>query len=119
MARRPKHEPAEAMGTLEEEVRSLRREVARFNNHKFIRIQNSVSRMVGFQFLRGLAFGLGTVIGASVLVSAVVYFLSRIDFIPIIGEWASEIARELNLERSGPAANTDGSIDPNGGQDAK
>ncbi len=116
MARRPKHEPTEAMGTLEEEVRALRREVARFNNHSFVRVQNSVSRLVGLQFLRGLAFGLGTVIGASVLVSFVVYFLSQIDFIPIIGEWASEIARELNIERSGPEANTDGSIDPGAGQ---
>jgi hypothetical protein len=47
--------------------------------------------MIGFQILRGLAFGLGSVIGATVLVSLLIFLLSNINFIPIIGEWANEI----------------------------
>jgi hypothetical protein len=35
------------------------------------------------------------VIGASFLVSLVVYSLSQIDFIPVIGEWAARIAAEI------------------------
>jgi len=52
-------------------------------------------RLLGFQFARGLAFGLGSVLGATVLVSIAVYILSGIDFLPIIGDWASEIARQI------------------------
>src|SRR6056297_2517190 len=73
---------------LKHEIAALRKELEQLNNHRFIRIQNSVPRLIGFQFLRGLALGLGTVVGASVLVSIVGYFLAQIDFLPIIGDWA-------------------------------
>ena len=39
--------------------RALREEVARLNAHRYIRIQNSVPRMLAFSFARGLALGLG------------------------------------------------------------
>lgn len=76
---------------LETEISSLRTELNKLNSHRYIKVHNSMFRMLGFQFMRGLAFGLGSVFGATVLVSILVYFLSTIDFIPIVGEWAREI----------------------------
>lgn len=102
-------------GELASELRALRKEVRRLNDHRFIRVQNSVPRMLGFMLLRGLALGLGTVIGASVLVSILIFFLSQIDFIPIIGDWASDFAEQIAAEvgQDVPAeANEDGSIEP-------
>jgi len=61
------------------------------NSHRFIRMHNSLPKLIWFNFMRGLAFGLGSVIGATVLVSVLVYLLREINFIPIIGEWATEI----------------------------
>ncbi len=61
------------------------------NNHRFIRMHNSLTKLIWFNFMRGLAFGLGSVIGATVLVSLLVYLLRNIDFIPIIGDWATEV----------------------------
>ncbi len=90
----PSGEPRRA-AALDREVAALRAEVARLNAHRFIRLHNSLPRLVAFNFLRGLAFGLGTVIGATILVSFLALVLSRIDFIPIIGEWAAEIARQM------------------------
>jgi hypothetical protein len=80
---------------LTDELHALREEVARLNRHRFIRVQNSAWRMMWQSFLRGLAMGLGTVVGATVLVSVIVYFLSRIDYVPIVGEWAKRIAVEM------------------------
>lgn len=77
------------------EIAGLRAELARLNGHRFIRIHNSTVRLVWFQFLRGLAFGLGTVVGASILVSLIVVALSQIEFVPIIGEWAAEIRQQM------------------------
>jgi len=51
---------------------------------------------------RGLAFGLGSVIGATILVYLVVASLSKIDFIPIIGEWAKEIADVIRQNGANP-----------------
>ncbi|WP_238321673.1 DUF5665 domain-containing protein [Halocynthiibacter namhaensis] len=75
----------------ENELAKLRKEVTRLNSHRFVRIHNSVFLLLLFQLLRGMAFGLGTLLGATLLVSMIVYSLSSIDFIPVIGEWASEI----------------------------
>jgi hypothetical protein len=77
---------------LQGELRALQAELHRLNAHRFVRIHNSMWRLITFQFIRGLAFGLGSVIGATILVYVVVYSLSTIDFIPIVGEWANEIA---------------------------
>ena len=80
---------------IESEIEALRLELKRLNDHRFIRIQNSVPKLLGLQFLRGLALGLGTVVGATILVTFLVHFLTNIDFIPIIGEWAAEIAAQM------------------------
>jgi len=77
---------------LQSDLRALQAELHRLNTHRFVRIHNSMWRLITFQFIRGLAFGLGSVIGATILVYVVVYSLSTIDFIPIVGEWAKEIA---------------------------
>lgn len=81
--------------SLSREMAALRHEVARLNQHRFVQVHNNMWRMIGFQFLRGLALGLGTVVGASILVSAIAFSLSQIDFIPIVGDWAAEIARQI------------------------
>lgn len=80
---------------LSAELRALRQEVARLNRHRFVRLHNSLGRMLAFNFARGLAFGLGTVLGASLLLSILAWSLSQVEFLPIIGEWAAEIARQM------------------------
>ena len=66
-------------------------ELRALNNHRFVRAHDSWVGLFVFNLLRGLAFGLGSVIGATVLVSILVYFLSSIDFVPILGEYARDI----------------------------
>ncbi|MGH1412759.1 MAG: DUF5665 domain-containing protein [Pelagimonas sp.] len=77
------------------ELGRLADEVARLNAHRFVRVHNSIPRLIGFQFLRGLAFGLGTAIGATALVSVVVLVLSQIEFVPIIGSLAGQVIDEI------------------------
>jgi hypothetical protein len=124
MIRRKKRPlPDESPADLATEVRSLRRAVETLNDHAWVRIENSTPRLLVRQILKGLALGFGTVVGASVLVSVALFFLSRIDFIPIIGEWANEVADVIEAEvqsrrggtnGSGVEANEDGSLAPEG-----
>ncbi|MGL4312006.1 MAG: DUF5665 domain-containing protein [Paracoccaceae bacterium] len=79
------------------ELASLRVELARLNAHRYIKVHNSYWQMIGFQFLRGLATGLGTVIGATVVVSFLALSLAKIDFIPIVGKWAARIAEQIQI----------------------
>ena len=79
----------------------LTRELERLNQHRFVRMYNSVWRMIGFQFLRGLAFGLGSVLGATFLVSLLVYWLSQLEFLPYIGEWMTQLLNQIEASRTG------------------
>ncbi len=81
--------------SLDNDVAALRRELERLNNHRFIQIHDKPVRLLAFNFARGLAFGLGTVLGASMLLSIAAWALSQIDFIPVIGEWATLIVNEI------------------------
>ena len=83
---------------LKSEIRALREEVAQLNSHRFVVIHNSTPRLLAFRFAQGLALGLGTVIGATALVSVVAYVLAQIDFVPILGEWAQILAEEIGEE---------------------
>lgn len=84
---------------LANELRALRNEVAQLNSLSFVRIHNSVPRLLSYSLARGMAFGLGTVLGASVLLSLVVWSVSQIEFLPIIGEWAAKIAEQMQNQR--------------------
>ena len=80
-------------------IDALTREVRRLNDHTFIKVHNSVWRMLFFQLLRGLMMGLGTVMGATVLVSLIAWWASQFSFVPILGEWLNDIVREMEAGR--------------------
>lgn len=86
---------SQADRTMTEEIAALRREIADLNRHRFVRAHDSWMGLFGYNFARGLALGLGTVVGATILVSIAAFFLTKIDFVPIIGEWAARIAQEI------------------------
>ncbi|WP_370228196.1 DUF5665 domain-containing protein [Cognatishimia sp.] len=82
-----------------ESLQRLTAEVEKLNQHRFIRVHNSIWRMMMFQLGRGLAFGLGSVLGATIVVSILAWFISQIEFIPLIGNWASEILQQIEASR--------------------
>ncbi|MCI2394875.1 DUF5665 domain-containing protein [Aliiroseovarius sediminis] len=88
-------DPAEREKSLSQEVRDLRTQVERMNNHRFIRLHDSVWKLGLFQLYRGLAFGLGSVLGATLLVSVLAFILASIDFVPVLGDWAKQIIDEI------------------------
>jgi hypothetical protein len=73
------------------EAGQLLAEVRKLNEHKFVRAHDSWIGLIWFQVVRGLAFGLGSVLGATVLVAIFIFMLGELDFIPILGEWAQQI----------------------------
>lgn len=78
------------------EIRELRKAIDKLNDQKFMRMHSSWMRFIWTSIVRGLFVGLGSVIGATLLLYFVIQFLSNIDFIPIVGEWAREIVDIIN-----------------------
>jgi hypothetical protein len=56
---------------------------------------NSVWRLIWVNFLRGLAFGLGSVISTAFLVYILLQILAQIELIPILGDWALKLIAEV------------------------
>jgi len=68
-------------------------------DHKLLRDYSSTWRLLWLNFLRGLAFGLGSVIGATILVYLTIQILAQIEFIPILGEWAVQLIEQIETKR--------------------
>ena len=84
---------------LQEMLRSTQateRHLHKLSSHKLVTDYDSPHRQLFMQFMKGAAFGLGSVIGASVFVSLIIYLLSQVAFLPIIGEWIKVILEEIH-----------------------
>ena len=77
----------------------LAKAIETLNDHNLMRIYSSSWWIIWTNFLRGLAFGLGSVIGASILVYITVQVLAQIEFIPILGDWALRLISEIEKSR--------------------
>ena len=52
-------------------------------------------RYIGISFVRGLFMGLGSVVGATILVAAAIWLMNAFDWLPVIGEWLNAFGSEL------------------------
>jgi hypothetical protein len=77
----------------------LAQAIETLNQHKLMQIYANPWRMMWVNFLRGLAFGLGSVLGATILVYVTVKILAQIEFIPILGDWDAQIIGEIESNR--------------------
>ena len=69
--------------------------LARLATTRFIAMHDSIWQLLWINFLKGVALGFGTIVGATVVLWIVVSILSQMDFIPIIGEWAARLIEIL------------------------
>lgn len=77
------------------EMRALRQEVTRLNGQRYFRLESSLWQVAFWSLVRGLSFGLGSVLGATILLSILIRMLGSIDFVPVVGDWAERIIEEI------------------------
>ena len=78
-----------------ESIKQLEKAIKELKDHYLFRMNSSLSKTIFFSLVRGLSFGLGSVIGATILVYILILFLSQIEFIQIIGEWAARLIEQI------------------------
>jgi hypothetical protein len=83
------------MNKKEENIKGLEKSLNKLLKHNFFKIYNSFWKLFLISLFRGLASGLGWVLGATILVSLLTYTLSQIEFIPILGDWVSRLIEEI------------------------
>lgn len=47
-------------------------------------------------FLGGLAWGLGSVLGATIVVSLVIIILKKVNLVPVVGRFANKLLQEID-----------------------
>ena len=77
------------------DIKKLIEAIKSLNNNNLFKIYNSTKKILFVSFLKGLASGLGWIIGATILVSLLTYILSQIEFIPILGDIVSQLIQEI------------------------
>lgn len=80
------------------QVERLAASMERLEKTRFVAMHDALWQLIWFQFLKGMAFGFGTIIGATALVGFFISFLNFFDFIPFIGGWMDRYADTLQTE---------------------
>ena len=76
-------------------TRTIENHLQLLSNHPLLVNPPSRVNELLFHFSKGVAFGLGSVLGAGVVVSLVVYVLAQIQFVPIIGDLIKQILVQI------------------------
>lgn len=76
-------------------TRAIETHLQHIREHPLLASPPSRGSELLFQFLKGAAFGLGSVLGAGIVLSVVAYLLSQIQFVPIIGELIKQILEQI------------------------
>ena len=87
---------------MEDDQKRLADALEELKDHNFMKIHESAWKFMYYNLLRGLAIGLSSVVGATVLVTIFIQILAQFEFIPIIGNWAHEVIEIIEkLDKSG------------------
>lgn len=81
-----------------EEIEKISKELQTLNAQNLLKLYNFLPKLLFFQFMKGLAFGFGSVVGATLVVSFLAYILSQVEFVPIVGDWIKNILSELEKQ---------------------
>lgn len=78
-----------------ESIRAIEQQLNKIASHPLIVKPSTTARELMLQFCKGAAFALGSVAGAGILLSLIVYLLSQIQFVPILGEFIKDILAQI------------------------
>ena len=73
------------------ELRLLLEQLTELNGHNMFALNSLLPRALLMQFLKGTFFALGGLVGATIVLSVLIYFLSQMEVIPIIGSWVKQL----------------------------
>lgn len=82
---------------LASEVNKLTKQVQKLQNTELLKVYQKTGKFLFLSFMKGIMVGLGSVIGATVVVAILIYLLSQISFVPIIGDFINDLVGQLEI----------------------
>ncbi len=81
---------------LSEEIHTLHEKIDAMSKLRVVRTYSSQWRWFFFNLNAGIAKGLGTVLGATFFLGIVMYFISRIALVPVLGNLVTDVIDYIN-----------------------
>jgi len=100
MAKQENHSKIEK--ELLRDLKLLTKEVKALKNLEFVQVLKKPGRLMWLSLLKGMMTGLGSVLGATVLVAILLYIIAQISFVPIIGDFIKDLMSEIGISQAQP-----------------
>jgi hypothetical protein len=88
-----------AENQLVKNLTKLTKEIERLQQLEFIKLIKKPGRLIWYGFLKGVAVGFGSVVGASLVVGVFVFILSKISVVPVIGDAVNAVIEEIDSQQ--------------------
>ena len=66
----------------------------------YTKIHLATKRLMFNNFMGGLAWGFGTVLGATIVVALVLFILNQLDTVPFIGDFINNINEQIQINQT-------------------
>ena len=73
----------------------MTKEMRRLKKLDFMHVFAKPWKFMLFAFVKGLMVGLGSVIGATILVALVIYILSKVTVVPVVGDFVENVTTQI------------------------
>lgn len=93
------YEPCGQISRLIREVRELREFLEGLRLQQYISTILSTRRLATIGFLVGILNGLGAAIGATIALALLIFILSKLEVVPHIGRFVSEVMRVVQQQQ--------------------
>lgn len=77
------------------DLKNLTKAVKQLEKLELVELYKKPFKLMGFALLKGMMIGLGSVLGATVLVGVLIYLLSHIQFVPIVGNFVGDVVEQV------------------------
>lgn len=68
-------------------------------NEKYFKMMGTPRKFIFYNFLGGLVKGLGFAIGTTIIFALLIWFLSKLSIIPVLGNWINSLLDYINKVR--------------------
>ncbi len=82
---------------LTKDLADLTKQIRRLKDLEFVQVLKKPRRMLWLSFLKGVAVGFGSVIGASLVVGVFIFVLSKLSLVPVIGDAVTSVLQEIDV----------------------
>lgn len=89
----------ERLAALTEEMHWLRELLEKLRLQQYMQALLNLRRIAWVSFFSGILNGLGAAIGATLILALLIYVLSRLEVLPHIGQFVSEIVKIVQQQK--------------------